>query len=102
MLEVAGEEGDAAQFADVNRPQEAIWPVWSGTIRDAWFALRSDRFYGSMGGLGPIYYTAISQYARDHDIALHPFADFIAAMDEEFVAVQHAKAQKPEEPTEDQ
>jgi hypothetical protein len=100
-LEVAAEESDASSFADLERPDEAKWPAWSDYVRDAWAALRDDRFYGSMGGLGRIYYASLSQYARDHGIPLHPFAEFVMAMDDEFVALQNAKARSEQSNTED-
>lgn len=53
----------------------------------AWNTLRDDRFYGSMGGMGTIYYTAIRTYAEDHNIPMYPFLTFIRAMDETFMAV---------------
>ncbi|TWD58082.1 hypothetical protein FB480_101837 [Agrobacterium vitis] len=41
-----------------------------------------------MGGEGPIYYTAISQYARDHNISgsdLTMFHTFLNAVDAEYL-----------------
>jgi hypothetical protein len=76
----------------VDRPEDAQWPVWSGTVRNAWHVLREDRFYGAMGGIGSIYYSALSQFARDHEIPMWPFARFVMAMDSEFVAVSNEKA----------
>lgn len=59
--------------------------------REAWIALRDDRFYGAMGGMGRIYYRALSRYARDHGIPLYPFITFVWAIDDEYVAVQLEK-----------
>ena len=91
-MDISEEETDAAHFADLERPDDAQWPIWSRSYREAWAALRDDRFYGAMGGMGRIYYTALSAYARDHNIPLHPFSTFVMAMDDEFVAIQNAKA----------
>jgi hypothetical protein len=89
---LASEETDAERFSDLDRPQEAIWPAWSDTIREAWSMLRDDRFYGAMGGLSGIYYSSLSRYAHDNDIPIQPFALFVMAMDSEFVAISNEKA----------
>lgn len=81
LLDVADEEGGVPEPHE----NDNAWPEWSGYVRNAWHALRDDRFYGSMGGIGSIYYTAISRYAEDHGIPLHPFATFISAMDDEYL-----------------
>ena len=44
-----------------------------------------------MGGMGRIYYTAISQYARDNNIELEPFVTFIHAMDDVYIAFASEK-----------
>jgi hypothetical protein len=89
------EESDArATFAgresEVERPEEAQWPIWSGYIQRAFDQLRDDRFYGAMGGLSRIYYQAKSRYAADHAIVGSAFGDFLiylGAVDDEFVAI---------------
>jgi len=90
LRELAEEEPDAAPFAaDAVRPDDAQWPEWAGVYRGAWEALRDDRHYGAMGGLGRIYYSAIDRYAERHGIAGSAFDDFLTlvhAMDEEYVA----------------
>lgn len=97
LLELADEEADATQFSDRERPEDAVWPEWSGTVRSAWNILRDDRFYGAMGGVSGIYYSAISQFARDHDIPIWPFALFVMALDNEFVAISNEKAKSASE-----
>lgn len=92
------EEADAAaMFADrqLERPPEAEWPEWSGYIRTAFQALSNDRFRGAMGGMAGIYYTAVSTYARDHGIDgadLDRFRLFLAALDDEYLAVEAERA----------
>lgn len=85
LADLAEEEPDAAHFAERTRPEETEWPVWSRQYYLAWLALRDDRFYGSMGGAGRIYYTALSRYAEDHNMPLYPFMTFVRAIDGEFV-----------------
>lgn len=70
---------------------------WHDLYFRAFDALRCDRFYGAMGGEGPISYLAISQYARDNRIAgvdLWLFHIFINAVDAEWLDFQAAKAKK--------
>jgi hypothetical protein len=88
--------------SDAPAPKEntAAWPIWSGYLQRAWQALKDDRFYGSMGGMSRIYYTAISRYAEDHGIELQPFFTFITAMDDVYLAYAFEKA-KQETPTQD-
>jgi hypothetical protein len=92
LAELAEEESDASHYANIERSEDTEWPAWSRTHREAWAALRDERFYGAMGGMGRIYYTSLSQYARDHGIPLYPFATFVMAIDDEFVAIQNEKA----------
>jgi hypothetical protein len=80
-LDLAEEESGVPEI-DGETPE---WPVWAGYLRTAWRSLKDDRFYGAMGGLGGIYYTARSQYASDNGIALQPFLTFLGAMDEEYM-----------------
>lgn len=54
--------------------------MWWGVYFEAWEALRYDRFYGAMGGEGPISYQVISLYARDHDITGDDFRLFRATL----------------------
>lgn len=84
---------------EVEQP-EYQWPEWSGYIQHAWQMLRDDRHYGAMGGMGAIYYTAMSQYAHDHQLEIEPFATFLNAMDEEYVlyCAEQAKETTPPEP----
>lgn len=86
-MELQEEESDAPEVDD----EHAEWPVWSGYLRNAWNDLRDDRFYGAMGGMGRIYYTAVSRYARDNGIDLEPFVTFIYAMDDVFLKVAAEK-----------
>lgn len=87
------EESDAAAIFsgrtdEIERPEEAEWPEWSGAIRVAWQALRNDRHFGSMGGIGPIYYTAVSRYAEDLGLSRREFDVFLfylVEMDAEYV-----------------
>lgn len=101
LIELSEEEPDAAHFAELGRPDEANWPEWSGTVREAWHSLRDDRFYGAMGGMSGIYYSSVSAYAHDHGIPIRPFVDFVMALDGEFVSFSNEKALVAQEPTED-
>ena len=85
---------------DAPEPQSepVEWPEWSGYLRSAWHTLREDRFYGSMGGVGRIYYEAVSRYAEDHLIEIEPFVTFIFAMDEEYVVWAAKKASQTQTP----
>ncbi|RUM06817.1 hypothetical protein EFR84_11520 [Rhizobium chutanense] len=52
-----------------------------------------------MGGEGPIYYTALSQYARDHGITgdrLKRFYVFMNAIDGEWLKIQRERAEAAE------
>lgn len=51
--------------------------------------MRNDRAFGAMGGCSGIYYTAISQYCRDHLIKGSEFRLFlrlIREMDDEYMS----------------
>lgn len=95
------EEPDAAAiFAgredEIERPEEAQWPPWSVHIQVAFNELRDDRFYGSMGGLGRIYFTAIERYAQRFGIEGSAFDDFVTyvrAIDDEYVLVTNERAE---------
>lgn len=94
MQELIDEEPDAAAlFAgrekDIERPDDAQWPVWSGYVQHAWQELRDDRFYGAMGGMGRIYFAAINDYALRYEIvgsAFEDFKTFLRALDDEYIA----------------
>lgn len=85
------EDAEAARLLHVEPvPEDAEPPAWSGVYFDAWHALRDDRFYGAMGGLGRIYYTAISRYAADHGITGESFGTFVrllSVMDDEYLII---------------
>lgn len=52
-----------------------------------------------MGGEGPIYYQALSQYARDYEIEgddLRLFHHFMNAIDGEYLKMQREEAEKAE------
>lgn len=91
---MAEEESDASHLVDKERSEDTYWPVWARTYRDAWRLLRDDRFYGSMGGMGRIYYTALSQYAEDHGIPLYPFITYVRALDDVFIEWNAKEAER--------
>ncbi len=69
--------------------------LWHELYFRAFDALQYDRFYGAFGGEGPIYYSALSQYARDHGISgddLRRFHVFMNAVDGEWLKLQKEKA----------
>lgn len=69
--------------------------AWHDLYFRAFDALQYDRFFGPMGGSGPIYYTALSRYARDHGIDgedRHHFHIFMNAIDGEWLTLQREKA----------
>jgi hypothetical protein len=84
------EESDAPESTN----EVAVWPSWSGYLQLAWHVLRDDRYYGAMGGMGRIYYTALSRYASDHDIELEPFVTFMHAMDNVYLEYESEKAKQ--------
>lgn len=94
------EEADAAAFFagredEIERPHDAQWPDWSGYIQAAFHELRDDRFYGAMGGLGRIYFSAIDAYAQRCGIGAEIFDQFLTfmrAIDDEYVAVMTERA----------
>ena len=52
-----------------------------------------------MGGEGPIYYTALSRYAEDHDITGHDrwlFFIFMNAVDGEWLAMRAEEMEQEE------
>jgi hypothetical protein len=52
-----------------------------------------------MGGMGHIYYSSISMYARDNGIELEPFVTFIRAIDSVFLEYQAEKAKQQADKT---
>lgn len=61
--------------------------------------MRHDRFVGAMGGEGPIYYQAISRYARDQSIGAAQFDEFrriVLSMDAEYLDYVSEKAKAQE------
>jgi hypothetical protein len=96
LLQLAEEESDAPKVSE----DAPAWPEWSNYIRRAWEVLAHDRFIGSMGGIGRIFYPSISQYARDNGIPIEPFITFIHALDDEYVSYANDKLQ--EHSTQDQ
>lgn len=99
MRDLAEEESDAMQFDDVARPYETNWPSWSGFVCRAWRDLRDDRHYGSMGGMGRIYYSSISKYADDNGIKLYPFLAYIQALDDVWIKWNAEKPKQEEQKT---
>jgi len=106
---VAAEEPDCAAFVKerpdvLTRPDDAAWPSWSGSLQVAWDALRDDRHYGAMGGLGRIHFAAIDHYAARFGIdgaAFGEFAALIRALDDEYIALT-LEEQKRARPTTEQ
>ena len=78
----------AGREEEIERPEDAQWPLWAGYIHAAWNELRDDRFCGAMGGMGRIYFTAIENYAERYDIAGSAFDDFlmfVRVLDDEYM-----------------
>lgn len=98
----------AAEFPDeewlqpVEDPENDFEPqIWHWTYFRAFDALQHDRFFGAMGGEGPIFYMALSQYARDHGIsgaALQWFHIFMNALDAEFLELRRAEVKPQDAP----
>ncbi|TAN09786.1 MAG: hypothetical protein EPN45_07280 [Rhizobiaceae bacterium] len=89
------EEADAIHIPD--RPEEAQPALWHELYWTAWDAIRFDRPYGAFGGEMPLSYLAVSQYARDHDIAGDAFRIFMrlmSAIDAEWLAYSAEKAKQ--------
>lgn len=89
----------AGREAEIDRPEDAQWPVWAGYVRAAWHELRDDRFYGAMGGMGRIYFAAMDTYAQRYEIAGSDFDNFVTfmrALDDEYIAHMNEK-QKTEQ-----
>lgn len=73
--------------------------AWHAMYFEAFDALQYDRFFGAMGGEGPIYYSALSQYARDHGISgdrLKRFHVFMNAIDGEWLKIQRERSEAAE------
>lgn len=72
---------------DLDAPEEQINPgldiYWT-----AWHSLKDDRHFGAMGGCSGIFYSAMSQYGRDHNIEGSEFQMFlilVRALDAEYL-----------------
>lgn len=88
---MASEYPDEDWIQEVSTPDDFNPQIWHEMYFRAFDALRFDRFYGALGGEGPISYLALSQFARDHGIAgieLGMFQTFMAAIDGEWLKVQ--------------
>lgn len=75
---------------------------WHDLYFAAFDALRCDRFYGAMGGEGPIYYTALSRYASDNRITgtdLWLFNIFMNAVDGEWLAIRAEEDKRRQQQT---
>jgi hypothetical protein len=87
---LAREFPDEEWLQPVRKEEEVAEPrTWHDLYFRAFDALQYDRFYGAMGGEGPIYYMALSQYARDHAIVgdeWTQFKIFMNALDGEWLA----------------
>lgn len=89
MDELAQEYPEEAWLQKQNA-RDHVPQSWHQLYFRAFDALRYDRHYGAMGGEGPIYYTALSRYARDHGIDgddLKLFLVFMNAIDAEHLAM---------------
>jgi hypothetical protein len=92
MDEIASECPDEAwlQPTEDQSADGIEFQPWHGLYFRAFDALQYDRFHGAQGGQYPIFYTALSQYARDHGIAgddLWKFHTFMNAVDAEHLAI---------------
>lgn len=75
-------------------------PEWAFLYWTAWHELQFDRFVGAMGGQGPIYYTAISHWARDNRLssdALAILKTTVRGMDEVYLGVMAKKSKEEDE-----
>jgi hypothetical protein len=85
------EEDDAAQILkgrEIGRPPEAELKPGLEMYWIAWNTLRGDRFFGAMGGVGRIYFTAIAAYADAVKLPpdeLESFTRLIFDMDDVYV-----------------
>lgn len=73
--------------------------AWHEIYYRAFDALQFDRFFGALGGEGPIHYQALSRYARDHGIEgddLRYFHVFMNACDGEYLKMQREAAEAAE------
>lgn len=69
---------------------------WHNLYFRAFDDLQYDRFFGAMGGEGPISYLALSQWARDHAVFgedFHEFKIFMNAIDGEWLQMQRERAE---------
>ncbi|HTV69842.1 MAG TPA: hypothetical protein VMF90_15015 [Rhizobiaceae bacterium] len=96
---LAEENPDEAwlQQLTLDEDDEPEWQDWHLYYLDAFEMIRFDRFYGAMGGEGPISYLAISRYAEDHNITgedLRLFCRFVRAIDAEWLSHVAGKTPK--------
>lgn len=105
MLEWLSELFEQEPDKEWLRPRQSVehgnfeHQAWHAMYFEAFDALQYDRFYGAMGGEGPIYYSALSQYARDHCIAgdrLKRFHVFMNAIDGEWLKIQRERSEAAE------
>ncbi|MGV1790994.1 phage tail assembly chaperone [Rhizobium sp. A37_96] len=92
VAEVAAEYPDEDWIETaLDEPDDEVEPEpWHDLYYRAWDSLRHDRSYGAFGGESPISYSALSQYARDHDIAGSDhdiFVTFMSAIDAEYLSI---------------
>jgi hypothetical protein len=104
LADIAAEEADAAAHFAANavvldKPDAAALKLEHVFYWNAWQALRFDRFIGSMGGEGPIYYRAVSRFVQDHALSAVETSILrrvIHAMDEEYLDCVAEKAREEE------
>ena len=72
-------------------------PEWTNIYWKAWHDLQNDRFIGAMGGQGPIFYQAISQWARDHGMdgeEIDILKKIVMMMDEVYLEIQSKRSKE--------
>lgn len=80
-----------------DRPQEALWPPWSGFYREAFLRLIPDHPVGPMGDVGPLPFAALDRYARRYALGGLGFEFFVAlmqALDDVYVGHVAARARE--------
>ncbi|MUZ53022.1 hypothetical protein GOZ97_07390 [Agrobacterium vitis] len=96
-LEYPDEQWLRPQQADVIDFQHE---PWHNLYFRAFDDLQYDRFFGAMGGEGPITYLALSQWARDHAVYgedFHEFKIFMNAVDAEWLQMQRERSETERE-----
>ncbi|WP_377299670.1 hypothetical protein [Rhizobium sp. SGZ-381] len=96
-LAASEEHGEDWIRADVGPIVEYEPRPWHDLYFRAFDALQYDRFFGAMGGEGPIFYQALSCYARDHGLTGLEFLDFqifMNALDGEYLSMRREKTQR--------